>query len=183
MKSKLIVTAIFSLLMSTMAFAVDQKPASTKTVVVQQELEVIKINHEERWAMLKDRSGFTKRFDISDHTRNLENVAVGDVVYVNYTETVQIKAFGADAISAGKEAEAIFARAPEGAKPGKAMAVAVTVVVTIAAIDLENSTVTLKDKQGNTKIFKPRIPANLKKVKVGDKVAVSFAKALSITVK
>ena len=183
MKSKIIAAAVFSLLMSTMAFAVDQKPASTETIIVKQELEVIQINHKERWAMLKDRSGFTKKYDISDHVRNLENVAVGDVVYVNYAETIQIKAFGADAINAGKEVEAIFARVPEGAKPGKAMAVATTVVVTIAAIDLENSMVTLKDKQGNTKAFKPRIPANLKKVQVGDKVAVSFAKALVITVK
>ena len=183
MKLKIITVAVFFLFMSNMAVAVDQKPASEESIIVKQELEVIQINHEERWALLKDRSGFTKKFNISDDVRNLDNVAVGDVVYVNYAETMQIMAFGPDAINAGKEVEGIFARAPEGGKPGKAIATAATVVVTIAAIDLKNSLVTLKDKQGNTKTFKPHLPANLKKVKIGDKVAVSFAKAISITVR
>lgn len=182
MKTKVIVATLFSLFMSNVALAVNDKPASTESVVIKQQLEVIKIDHAERWAMLKDRSGFTKRYDISDDVRNLDQVAVGDIVSVNYAETIHIQAFGADAINAGVESEAIFARAPEGEMPGKAMAAATTVVVTIAAIDLENSVVTLKDKQGNTKTFRPRLPSNLKKVKVGDKVAVSFAKAMAITV-
>ncbi|MDX2506938.1 MAG: hypothetical protein QNL62_21030 [Gammaproteobacteria bacterium] len=182
MKAKVILVALFSLFMANAVLADSHKPARTESVVVKQQFEVISINHEERWAMLKDRSGFTKRFDISVNARNFDQLVVGDVVNISYAETIHIQAFGADAINAGEEADAIFARTPEGEKPGGAIAEAKTLVVTIAAIDLENSLVTLKDKQGNTKTFRPRLPSNLKKVKVGDKVAISFAKALAITV-
>jgi hypothetical protein len=67
--------------------------------------------------------------------------------------------------------------------PAKATATAKTIVLTIAAIDLKNSLVTLKDLQGNTRTFRPRLIENLKQVKVGDKVAISFAEALAISVK
>jgi len=56
------------------------------------------------------------------------------------------------------------------------------IVVTIAAIDLENSLVTLEDEEGNLDVLRPEVPANLKKVKVGDKVAIMFMQTLSITV-
>lgn len=183
MKFKLSTIIASSLLISGMAFADGHnKPAATKSIVVKQQLEVLKIDHSARWVLLKDRSGFTRKIDVGSEVRNFDKVSVGDIVNVNYAESIHIEAFGADAIKAGVEAEAVFGRAAKGQMPAAAGAAAKTLVVTIAAIDLENSLVTLKDKQGNAKTFRPRIKANLEKVKVGDKVAISFAKALAISV-
>jgi len=183
MKIRIIAAIIFALFISNTALAENQKPSMTKTKIVKQELTVLEINHEERLVKVQNRSGFVQVIEVDKEARNLAQVVVGDVIQINSAETIQIKAFGADAIKAGKEVEAIFARTPEGQKPGVAAAGAVTFVVTIASIDLENSLVTLKDNQGNTRTLKPRLPSNLKKVKVGDKVAISFAKAKTITVK
>ena len=185
MKSKFIITlAIVTLFISNLAMAEAQqnKPSATESILVEQQLEVMEINKDERWVILKDRSGFTKKVAVGDSARNFEQLKVGDVINVNYAETIQIQAFGKDAINMGEEAEAIFARTPEGASPGGALAAARTIVVTISNIDLKHNLVTLKDKQGNTRTFRPEIPGKLKQVKVGDKVAISIAKAMSISV-
>ncbi len=183
MNLKIAASLIFALFISNTAFSDQQKPSMSKSITVKQQLEVVAIDHDARWVKLKDRSGFTKKVNVGNDIRNFAQVEIGDIVYVNYAETIVIKAYGADAISAGEEVEAILARAPEGQKPGKAGAVAKTVVLTITAIDLENSLVTLQDSSGNMKTFRPQSISNLKKVKVGDKVAISFAEALAITVK
>lgn len=183
MKLKVIIISACLVLVSANSFAENRKTSMEQTITVKQQLEVMAIDHKERWAKLKDRSGFTRTIHIGDEVKNFDQVVVGDIINVNFAETIQIKAYGADAIKAGEEVEVAFAKAAEGQKPGKAIAVAKTIVVTISAIDLEHSLVTLSDKQGNTKTFSPQIPSNLKKVKVGDKVAISIAKALAITVK
>ena len=183
MKFKISTILAASLLVSNMAFADShKKPSSSESIIVKQQLEVIGIDHDARWVLLKDRSGFTRKIGVGDIVQNFNQVSIGDIIKVNYAETIHIKAFGADALKSGAEAEAVFGRAPKGQKPAVMSASAKTLVVTIANIDLENSLVTLKDKQGNTKTFRPRIIANLKKVKVGDKVAISFAEAMVISV-
>lgn len=183
MKYRLITSAVLALLMTNPAFSEKEKVSSTNSIIVKQQMEVMAIDHSARWVKLKDRSGFTKKVNVGNEINNFEQVEVGDIVNINYAETIIIKAFGADAISAGEEIESVFARAQEGQKPAAASATARTIVVTISAIDLKNSLVTLKDLKGDTKTFHPRSASNLKKVKVGDKVAISFAEALAITVK
>ena len=189
MKVKIIAGIALLILTSNVSFAnsekkstADNMPASSETMVVKQSLEVVGINHDERWVELKDSSGFTQKIKVGDEVRNFAQVTKGDIVNIIRSKTIEIKAFGADAIEAGKEAAAIFARAPEGHKPGVAIVGSEVVVLTIAAIDLEKSLVTLEDKQGNQNIFKPKVAANLKKVKVGDKVAIMFIQTVSITV-
>ncbi len=183
MKQKFIVTsAIAALFVSNIALADKQMPSATENILEEQQLEVLEINKDERWVMLKDRSGFTKKVEVGAGARNFDQLHIGDIINVNYAETIQIKAFGPDAIKMGEEAESIFERTPEGAKPGGVVAAAKTIVVTISNIDLKHNVVTLKDKQGNSKTFRPQNPANLKKVKVGDKVAISVARAASIKV-
>ncbi len=184
MKLKIIITsAIIALFATNPAMADQKKPSTTESIVVEQQLEVVEINKDERWVLLKDRSGFTKKVEVGTSAKNFEQLKVGDVINVNYAETIQIKAFGEDAIKMGEESEAIFAHSPEGAKPGGTVTAAKTVVVTISNIDLEHNLVTLKDKQGNTKTFRPQVPSKLKQVKVGDKVAISVARAMAVTVK
>ena len=184
-----IATISVSMLTANMSFAdshkasgADSLPASSKTIVMKQRLEVININHEKRWVELKDRSGFSQKINVGESARNFNQLAVGDIIDVNRSKTIKMKAFGADVIDAGAEAVAIFARTPEGQKPGVAMAGGGVVVVTIAAIDLENSLVTLEDADGNLDVLQPEITANLKKVKVGDKVAIMVVKTFSIAV-
>lgn len=189
MKVKIITAIVLLMLTANMSFANSEKatgadsiPARVKTILIKQSLEVIAINHEKRWIRLKDASGFTQKITVGDEARNFSQLVVGDIINVNRSNTIKIKAFSADSVDAGAAAGAVFARTPEGQKPGAAIVGAEVIVVTIAAIDLENSLVTLEDEEGNLDVLRPEIPANLKKVKVGDKVAIMFVQTLSITV-
>ncbi len=188
---KKIIVATFSLLALIVSFALAGNvmaegagsiPSSTKKVVVKQRLEVIAIDHEKHWVQLKDASGFTQKITVGAEARNFSQLSVGDFVDVNRSKSIKIKAFGADAVNAGEDAVAIFARTPEGQKPGGAIVGSEVVVVTVAAIDLENSLVTLEDTEGHTSVLSPEVPSNLKKVKIGDKVAIMLTQTLSITV-
>ena len=58
----------------------------------------------------------------------------------------------------------------------------VTITASIEAIDREMSSVTLKGSEGNVKTVKVMDPKNLDKVKVGDRIAITYTEALAISV-
>ncbi len=89
MKSKFIITsAIVALFVSNLAMAEQNKPSTTESILVEQQLEVLEINKDERWVMLKDRSGFTKKVEVGEGARNFDQLKVGDLINVNYAETI-----------------------------------------------------------------------------------------------
>jgi len=65
--------------------------------------------------------------------------------------------------------------------PGGSRAVQITVLVTVAAIDQANGTVTVKAADGTTQTVKARNPDNLKLVKVGDELVIVRYKAMAIS--
>jgi hypothetical protein len=65
--------------------------------------------------------------------------------------------------------------------PGGSRAVQVTVLVTVAAIDQANGTVTVKAADGTTETVKARNPHNLKLIKVGDELVIVRYKAMAIS--
>ena len=84
MKSKFINTsAIVALFISNLAMAEQNKPSITESILVEQQLEVLEINKDERWVMLKDRSGFTKKVEVGEGGRNFDQLKVGDLINVN----------------------------------------------------------------------------------------------------
>ena len=65
--------------------------------------------------------------------------------------------------------------------PGGSRAVQITVLVTVAAIDQANGTVTVKAADGTTQTVKARNPDNLKLVKVGDELVIVRYVAMAIS--
>ena len=73
-------------------------------------------------------------------------------------------------------------RAKPGEKPAGVAINTITVTATIDKIDKKAQTVTLKGPEGNKETIKVKDPNNLKKVKVGDNVVISYTEALAIAV-
>ena len=182
MKIKFLIAVFFSLIINTFVLAGDDLPGISEVVKGSATLAVVEINHEQRWVKLKHENGDIEQIDVGSDVRNFDQVKVGDFVKIDYAEAIQIQVFNPDEIESGAFSDAAFARAEEGQKPGVVAIKNVTLIAAISAIDLENKTVTLKDKEGDTKTFNPRYPENLKKVKIGDKVMFSYTKAISISV-
>jgi hypothetical protein len=67
-----------------------------------------------------------------------------------------------------------------GETPAGAVAREITVTATIDAIDKKAQTVTIKGPEGNAETIKVKNPKNLKGVKVGDLVDITYAQALAV---
>jgi Cu/Ag efflux protein CusF len=119
---------------------------------------------------------------ISDDVKNLSQIRFGDRVTVEYVEAVFVDLYRAGEVDPGVGFAAAVGTAPPHERPARAVAKDVSVVAVIEAIDRENELVTLRGPQGMTKVVKARNPANLDKVKVGDKIKITFARALAVSV-
>lgn len=159
-----------------------EKPAISKAITTTAEATVTAINHETREVTLQDASGESFTFIASDEVRNLAQVEVGDKLLVEYMEAVDIQVLEPGEAELGVSGTTAAGRAEPGEKPGGAAISQTVLVVEIEAIDKENETVTLKDKQGNVKTVKVHNPANLDKVAIGDKVKITYTESLAIAV-
>jgi len=163
------------------AAAMEEKPSVMEEVLITMEATVTAVNQETREVTLKNAAGETVTIIADDDVKNLAQVEAGDILTIEYLEGVMIEVVDpATALGAAEVSAA--ARAEPGEKPGGAAITETSVVVVIEAIDLENDTATLKNAEGVSKTVKARNPENLKKVKVGDKVMITFTEAVAITV-
>ena len=158
-------------------------PKGEISEAVEAQATVTAIDLKTRMVTLKGPEGNENTIHVDKRARNLPQVKVGDVVKVAYVQQVawQVRKSGDPAPSpAGTEATAV--RAEPGEKPGGAVGQRTTFTATIEAIDLAKGTVTLKGPQGNSQTIKARDPANLKKVKVGDLVDITYTELVAIKV-
>jgi Cu/Ag efflux protein CusF len=183
-------TALFTVFCFAGAHAVlaaDPKPEGDApkgaiSQAVEMQATVTAIDLKTRMVTLKGPEGKETTIYVDERARNLPQVKVGDVVKVAYLQDLAWQVKKSTKGAASPEVEAAAVRAKPGEKPGAAAAQRITFTATIEAIDLANNTVTLKGPQGNSRTFKARNPANLKKVKVGDLVDITYTEAVAIKV-
>jgi Cu/Ag efflux protein CusF len=159
-------------------------PKGEISEAVEMQATVTAIDLKTRMVTLKGPEGNETTIHVDKRARNLPQVKVGDVVKVAYVQQVawQVRQPGAGAPSSDVGVEQGAARAEPGQKPAGAVGQRVTFAATIEAIDLAKGTVTLKGPQGNSQTIKARNPANLKKVKVGDVVDITYTEVVAIKV-
>ena len=159
-----------------------EKLSIMEEALVTMEATVTAINHETREVTLQNAEGESVTIIADDEVKNLAQVDVGDKLTIEYMEGVMIQVFGSGEVELGTEEVTAVARAEPGEKPAGVAITETTVIVVIEAIDKENEKVTLKNAEGKSRTVKVRNPDNLEKVAVGDKVIISFTKAVAITI-
>ena len=151
--------------------------------VVSMTAKVLKINQETREVTLQRSDNSVVKVAVGEDVRNLPQVNVGDVVTVTYYESVAYDVKRADQGAPGVAVAAQSERAELGEKPGGGMGRAVRVTTTIAAIDKDAMTVTLRNPDGETTTVRVRDPKKLDQVAVGDLVEITYTQAVAISVK
>jgi ribosomal protein S17 len=176
--------AVLSLASAPMlASAADDAPPSGEVgEVVELQATVTAIDMATRSVSLKAADGSETTIRVDERARNLGQVKVGDVVKVAYVRALAWQMSKSTKASTTVEVEEAAGRAKEGDKPGGMAGRRVSATLTIEAIDTANGTVTLKGPAGNSRTIKARNPENLKKVKVGDLVDVTFTEAVALKV-
>ena len=163
------------------AAATDKPSMSTsQTVVLTAVVEAI--NQETREVTLRGPEGKTVSFVASEDARNLGQVKVGDIVMVEYVQSMSIEVFANDGTEPGAGNLTVAGRSEEGAMPALTAIDALVVTATVEEINLEANTFKLKGPAGEIKEFEARDPENLKKAAVGDLVVITYTEAIAISV-
>lgn len=169
-----------ALSLGTGAYAADEKKVE-KTQVVAITATVEAIDQATRVVTIKTPEGKLVTFTADEAVKNLAQVSKGDKVTVKYYESLVMQVLKPEEASVN-QAAAGAASAKPGEMPAGAGARQVTVTVTIEAIDTAAGTVTFKGPQGNSNTVRAEDPKNLEKIKVGDRVAITYTEALAIGV-
>ncbi len=172
---------VFVMSVLAVSCAADQKkPTVERSSLVTATATVEALNLETRMITLKGPKGNLLTFRVDERVKNLPQVKVGDQVVVKYLESVAVKM--------AKEGEPLatetsgLASAKPGEMPGAVAGRQVTVTASVEAIDKKAPSITLKGPEGNVVTVKVMEPKNLEKVKVGDKLAITYTEALAISV-
>lgn len=156
-----------------------QKPV-TQGAAVTETATIVAIDSTNRLITLKDRDGITDTIVAGPEVKRFNELKVGDVVTFRYYESV-VYAIQKPGDKAPAPASGGVVRGT-GPKPGATFSEQLTAVVTVQAIDAKIPSVTIKAEDGSVMSFKIEDPKNLTGVKVGDKVQITYTRALAISV-
>jgi hypothetical protein len=152
----------------------DETVAATATVE--------KIDQKTRHVTLKRPDGSKFTIVASPEVRNLAQVKKGDVVNLEYRESVAYEVSKAGTAKPGVSTTTDVTRAEPGAKPGGTVTDSITVRMTITAINKKASEATLLGPDGVSTVVKVRDPKRLDLVEVGDVVDLTYTEALAVSV-
>jgi Cu/Ag efflux protein CusF len=159
-----------------------QKPVSV-TDAVELTTKIEAIDQTTRMITLKDKDGDTETIYCGPEVKRFGELKVGDTVTFRYQESIAyaIRKPGQPSGLPAKTGPAITRGT--GPKPGGTLAQQETATVTLKAIDAKVPSVTVLTEDGRTVSFKVEDKKNLKDVKVGDKVEITYTEAVMISVK
>lgn len=177
---------VIILSLSALLFACAEKkpPANLdvkRTDTMQTVAMVEGIDLKERMVTLRSLEGRTFKVHVGEEAVNLPQVRQGDRVEISYSETLEVRM--AEPGEVRNDAEKYLAKAKPGEKPGALTVNETNVTATIMAMDTTNATATLKLADGSVADVKVENPENLKKVKVGDTIAIKHLEVMKIQVK
>jgi hypothetical protein len=179
MKRSLVVLAV---LVAVPVVALAQKPV-TRTEAVEVTAKIEAIDHTDRAITLKDEAGNLEIVYASPEVKRFDELKVGQTVTFRYYESIafQIRKPGQPSgLPAVGEPKVVRG---EGAKPSATISQQKTATVTIKAIDAKVPSVTVLTEDGRTASFKVEDAKNLKDLKAGDVVEITYTEAVLVSVK
>jgi Cu/Ag efflux protein CusF len=135
-----------------------------------------------RKVTLKGKKGKEETITVSPDVKNLDQVKVGDLVVVSFSQGVVLSMAAPGAKPVEPTATATGAAAAPGEKPAADVKATIKGTVTVAAIDMKTRIVTLVGPEGRKFKVAAGKEIPLEKVKVGDKVNAEYTEAVAIAV-
>lgn len=142
------------------------------------------IDYATREVVLEDAAGRTSTVVATQQVQRLNDVHVGDEVTVDYVVTLvaELRPPTAEEKANPISAAQITSRAPPGTDPAGSIARGVKVVTTVEAVDPANLLVTLKGPMGDTMVVRGRKPENVRKLRVGDTIVITYVRGMALAV-
>ena len=180
MKTTLIVlAALVALPLSARA-----QKSVTQGDVVEVTATIEAIDHDSRRVTLKGKDGETETIHCGPEVKRFDELKVGDTVTFRYYESIvyAIRKPGEPSSLPKTSGKAETVRAT-GGRPGATISQQETATVTVQSIDAKAPSVTVLTEDGRRATFKVEDKKNIKDLKVGDTVEITFTEALLISVK
>ena len=158
-------------------------PAREKTVLVTITASVEAIDQTNREVTLKGPLGNTVTFTVDKRVERLNEVKVGDMVRADYYISVAAELRAPTAAEEQVPFQLVDAadKSPAGKTPAAGAVRQFKVVTTVEGVDLPTETITIKGPRGKyATLHVPNSP-NLSKLKLGEKIIVTYTEALAIS--
>jgi len=165
------------------ASAQSDQPAETSTSSVTSVTahgKIVEVNKAKKLVTIEGTGGRRLYLKV-ENPYNLDAAKVGESVVAHFYEVVTIRKKRLDETVRSASLKEGIATANPGQVPGVVAGQQASVLVTVVAIDEANGTVSVKGPDGTVEKVKARDPRNLKKLKVGDELVVTLARAVAIS--
>ena len=158
-------------------------PAREKSALISITATVEAIDHATREVTLKGPLGNTVTFTVDSKVERLNEVKVGDAVKADYYISVaaELRAPTAEEEKTPLVALDAAGTSPAGSAPAAGAVRRFKVVTTVEGIDLPTETITIKGPRGKYATLRVPGSPNLSKLKLGEKIIVTYTEALAIS--
>ncbi|HSM29113.1 MAG TPA: hypothetical protein VK854_00305 [Woeseiaceae bacterium] len=155
-------------------------PGRVLTTTARREAIVESVNRETREIRVVDADGKMHKFVAGDMVANFDQIEARDRIVTEYLESVAVFVVPEGTPEMGDMG--LVEVAPEGEKPGMAMADTYMVAAKIDAIDTDSRIVTLRGEDGYQTAIRVADDVELSNVAVGDEVRMRVTEAVAISV-
>ncbi len=153
----------------------------TQDASVAETFTIEAVDYQNRLITLKDADGHTDVARVGPEVQRFNELKVGDSVTFRYTESVvyAIRKAGAAAPTVAQGPQVVR---DKGVRPGGTISEQVTASVVVTAIDPKVPSIVVRTDEGRTMGFKVEDRNNLTTVKVGDRVDITYTRAVAVRV-
>ena len=157
-------------------------PAQVEAGVVEVDATVKSIDYGDREVTLQDKDGNTVTVNVDKSVKNFRKIKKGDIVTARFFESIAwvVEKPGTEPLSKSESTTQLTAK--PGQKPAMAEAEQIDIVAKIVKLNKGKKapSVTLQGPDGNQVTVKVQDRDNLKGVKVGDEVHITYTEAVAV---
>jgi Cu/Ag efflux protein CusF len=188
-KKSLLTAALFAMVIVSggwikNAEAAKSLPGQVEASVVNMDATVQSIDYGKRKVTLSVKDGSTLTVNVDKSVKNIKKIKKGDLVTVTFFESLawSVEKPGTQPLSRSNTVTTLTAK--KGQMPAVVETDQINIVAKIVKINRHRKvpTVTLQGPQGNNVTVKVPDKKNLKGVKVGDEVAITYTEAVAVSV-
>ena len=180
MKARTTTVLVTMLWMAAVALPLAQAPV-TKSNMIKISATIQAIDSTTRTLTLRDDKGNEDTFIAGDAVKRFNELKVGQKVNITYYESIVFQLVKPGEKGSGASIEAAFDRA-KSALPAGTLAVQDKATVTVKAVDPAVPSITVTTPDGRTVTRKIENKKNIEGVKVGDKIDITFTRAVVTSV-
>jgi Cu/Ag efflux protein CusF len=134
-----------------------------------------------RHVKIKFANGETRTIVAGDEVKNFDQIKVGDKLNIKYVEAVTIELKKGSTAPVARQESKSIERAKPGDKPAAVAKREVTLTAEVMSVDAAAKKVSLKNDKGEIVPVDVQDPEQLKLIKKGDKVEVTYMEALGLS--